>query len=193
MSELSAEQVVDIAIPGELQLSANGSRVAYVLQTGGKKDEHGVSALWVAPVDGSTPPRQFTNGESKDSSPQWSPDGRQLAFLSDRARRGTAQLYALPVDGGEARLLGNKESKQEVKQFAWSPGGGQIAFSSADEPSEEDERREKERDDAQVYGEKRSPLWLSTVSTPKVESPGDWPVARPTVSSNCSRCTISSR
>ncbi|GCE07423.1 S9 family peptidase [Dictyobacter aurantiacus] len=154
MSDLSAEQVVDIARPGGIELSADGSRVAYVVSTGGKKDEHGVSALWVAPIDGSAPPRQFTSGESKESSPRWSPDGRQLAFLSDRAERGTAALYLLPIDGGEARRLGDKESKREVKQFAWSPGGGQIAFSSADEPDEEEERREKERDDANVYGER---------------------------------------
>lgn len=47
-----------------------------------------------------------------------------------------------------------RENKRGVEQFAWSPGGGQIAFTSVDEPDEEDERREKERDDAQVYGEK---------------------------------------
>ncbi|GCE21672.1 S9 family peptidase [Dictyobacter kobayashii] len=154
MSELNAEQIVDLTTPGELQLSADGARVAYVLQAGSKKDEHGASSLWVVPTDGSAPTRQFTSGEAKDSSPGWSPDGRQLAFLSDRAKRGTAQLYALPVDGGEARLLGDKESKQAVKQFAWSPGGGLIAFSSADEQTEDEERREKERDDVNVYGER---------------------------------------
>jgi hypothetical protein len=41
-----------------------------------------------------------------------------------------------------------------VDDFAWSPGGGQIAFTRVDEPTEEDEKEEKERDDACIYGEK---------------------------------------
>ena len=45
-------------------------------------------------------------------------------------------------------------NKRGVQTFAWSPDGRTIAFTSPDEPSDEDKRREKERDYAQVYGER---------------------------------------
>jgi dipeptidyl aminopeptidase/acylaminoacyl peptidase len=154
MAGISAEQIADLAIPCEAQIAPDGRRVAYRLRPLSKKDEHMSSALWIADLDSGQAPRQFTAGEAEDSTPQWSPDGRQIAFLSDRARRSTAQLYLIDASGGEARALTSREHKKAVEQFAWSPGGGHIAFSSADEPSEEDERREKERDDANVYGER---------------------------------------
>jgi dipeptidyl aminopeptidase/acylaminoacyl peptidase len=138
----------------DVQLSPDGRRVAYALVPASKREEHGMSAIWIADVDGARPPRQFSAGTAADRRPQWSPDGRRLAFLSDRVTRGTAQLYIIDVDGGEARPLTPSKNKRAVLSFAWSPDGSRIAFTSADEPTDEDERREKERDDADVYGER---------------------------------------
>ncbi|BCL80678.1 acylaminoacyl-peptidase [Ktedonobacteria bacterium brp13] len=164
MSELTAEQIVDLAVPIDLQISPDGSQVAYTLNPLSKKDEHGTSNIWVAPIDGSSPAQQFTSGDTKDHRPQWSPDGRHLALLSDRSQRGTAQLYLLPVNGGEARPLTSKDNEKAVEQFVWSPRGGQIAFTSADEPSEEDKKRTQERDDARVYGERHPYARLRLIS-----------------------------
>lgn len=155
MTELTAALIADISLPQTLQLSPDGRYVAYTLRPLSKKEEHATSAIWLAPTNASHPARQFTRGDVADSNPQWSPDGSQIAFLSDRAKRGTSQLYLIPTDGGEAQPLTPTTNKKAVSTFAWSPAGGHIAFTSADEPTEEDERREKERDDAQVYGERR--------------------------------------
>ena len=154
MTDITAALIADLSMPQELQLSPDGKYVAYTLKPLSKKDEHATSSIWLVPTDASQPARQFTRGEVADSRPQWSPDGGQIAFLSDRAKRGTVQLYVIATDGGEAQSLTPSENKKAIETFVWSPGGGQIAFTSADEPTEEDERCEKERDDAQVYGER---------------------------------------
>jgi dipeptidyl aminopeptidase/acylaminoacyl peptidase len=154
MPELTPELIVDQANLSEPDLSPDGATAVYVVRASGKREEHPTSALWIAPSDGSAEPRPFTAGLAEDRRPRWAPDGRSVAFLSDRAKRGTAQLYLIPVNGGEARPLQAKPGSRPVLDFAWSPDGTRIAFSSADEPTEEEQRREKERDDPDVWGER---------------------------------------
>ncbi|HLI51776.1 MAG TPA: S9 family peptidase [Thermomicrobiaceae bacterium] len=127
--------------------------------------DHPESALWIAAIDGSQPAEQFTWPDGADHAPRWSLDGHAIAFLSDRANRGVDSLYLISPDGGEARCL--VERKRSITAFDWSPDGRQIAFLAPDNPTEEDERRQRERDDAKVYGEDWHPnrLWLVDVST----------------------------
>src|SRR5207244_1818075 len=80
------------------------------------------TAIWVAPLDGFSEPRQFTSGERNDGSPRWSPDGRWLAFVSNRdgedEKKAKGQLYVLPADGGEPRrLTDGKESVEALYEL----------------------------------------------------------------------------
>lgn len=154
MAELTAEMIVDCSLPDEVHIAPGGEQVVYTLVPKSKKGEHESSALWIASTDHQRETRQFTAGEAHNYHPRWSPDSKKIAFLSDRAKRGTAQLYLIAADGGEAQALTSTENKKGVNAFAWSPGGGQIAFTSADEPTEDEEKKEQARDDARVYGEK---------------------------------------
>src|SRR4051794_16263540 len=66
------------------QLSPDGERVAYSVSHVDPKEEKEYSAIWLLTLaSGET--RQFTSGTAKDSNPQWSPDGKQIAFLSTRS------------------------------------------------------------------------------------------------------------
>jgi dipeptidyl aminopeptidase/acylaminoacyl peptidase len=152
MPELTAEMIVDQSRPEELDLSPDGQYVAYSVTPHSKREEHPTATVWVAPTDGSSAPRQFTTGTAQDHAPRWSPDGSTIAFLSDRANRGTAALYLIAASGGEARPLTSTSNKKSIESFAWSPDGAYIAFTAADEPDAEETRREKGRDDADVYG-----------------------------------------
>lgn len=154
MTDLTAELIADMVLPLDVVISPDGRWVAYGVTPFSKREEHPTSAVWLVALAGSSPPRQLTAGQANDTSPRWSPDGQSLAFLSDRATRGTAQLYVIAIDGGEARPLTPTKNKRPVLGFKWSPDGQTIAFWSADEPTEDDERREKEKDDPQVFGER---------------------------------------
>src|SRR5205814_10095231 len=79
-----------------------------------------------APTAGGTPV-EFTRGPTRDSAPRWSPDGAQLAFLSDRAG-GERQLYVMSVRGGEPRQLTSLAA--HAGTGSWSPDGRKIAFSA---------------------------------------------------------------
>ncbi|KAB8145066.1 S9 family peptidase [Chloroflexia bacterium SDU3-3] len=102
--------------------------------------------IWAVPTSGGEP-RPYTSGTRSDSSPTWSPDGRTLAFLSDRDG-GLAQVYLLPRAGGEARRL--VQTAGCIHEIAWSPDGTKIGILMSDpEPADALERRRRGDDAAE--------------------------------------------
>ena len=90
---LTAELLVDSAVPQPPAISPDGRWVAYLVTTVGTR-EHKLSELWVAPADASSPPARLTGGTAWVSLPRWA-SGLSLAFLlvrwpaaPDRPRRG---------------------------------------------------------------------------------------------------------
>lgn len=144
--------LVTLSVASDPQISPDGTRVAYVADPYSIDPERPRRAIWIAPTDGSVPARPLTSSAGRDGRPRWSPDGRTLAFLSDRQEKGVDALYLLPLDGGEARLL--LERKRGIKDYQWSADGSLLCVRTFDEPDEEEDRRLKERDDAEVYGER---------------------------------------
>src|ERR1700685_1128690 len=88
------------------QISPDGSKIVYALVKVTAKHDNYETALWMAPATGG-PARQVTSGPH-DSSAQWSPDGKVLAFLRATEKDGKPeppQIYLLAMEGGEARAL----------------------------------------------------------------------------------------
>lgn len=109
-------------------LSPDGSQVAFVVRWTSFEHNTRLSRVWLAPVDGSAPPRPASGGEH-DSAPEWSPDGRELAFVSRRGeKKGEATLHVLPVEGGETRTVATM--KEAVDRVRWSPDGRWLGFLS---------------------------------------------------------------
>jgi dipeptidyl aminopeptidase/acylaminoacyl peptidase len=152
MSELTAEMIVDARVAEGVAVSPDGTRVAYAIAPSGQLEEHPLSAIWIATTDGSLPPAKLTAGTANDGAPRWAPEGDALYFLSDRAKRGTCQLYRIPLDGGEAEALTDWEPG--IVAATPLPGGTSVAVIAVDVDTEEDKKRKEERDDAEVYGQR---------------------------------------
>jgi len=68
--ELTAELVVDGAVPSQPVISPDGCWVAYVVAAVGRRAERRSCALWVAAADGGSPPRKLTAGMAADFGPR---------------------------------------------------------------------------------------------------------------------------
>jgi dipeptidyl aminopeptidase/acylaminoacyl peptidase len=118
------------------QISADGSRIAFVRVTVDEKKDQYDTSIWLASADGREAPRQITAGP-RDSAARWSPDGRTLAFVRSVERDGRAQppqVHLLSMIGGEARAI--TSLPRGAANPAWSPDGKTIAFSSQAFPDE---------------------------------------------------------
>ncbi|MFJ8236687.1 S9 family peptidase [Ureibacillus sp. NPDC094379] len=69
---------------------------------------------------------QWTFGKEKIANPQWSPNGQQVAFISNRDEKN--RLYIINKDGGEPKKISTFDS--EVESFLWSPCGEKIWITS---------------------------------------------------------------
>src|SRR5262245_9599241 len=84
------------------QPSPDGRWIAYVVTDVSHAENRSNSDLWLVPTDGGAP-RRLTDAPKVDRHPTWSPDGKWLAFESNRD--GESQIYVIRVNGGKARKL----------------------------------------------------------------------------------------
>ncbi len=140
---ISAEDLYRIEILSEPRIAPDGKHVLYCQQRVDKKTEKKYTNLWMVPTSGGLP-KQFTYGDQTDSSPRWSADGKQIAFLSNRGNKDKPkQIYIIPFDGGEARPL--TEIEGEIELIGWSPDGRKLLCAIRKTDAEELEREKDEQ------------------------------------------------
>ena len=107
------------------EISPDGKLIVFTRSWVDKVKDERASNIWIVDVDG-VRIRELTTGNWRDSQPVWSPDGKRIAFLSDRD--GTNQLHVLWVDTREVAQLTHLE--QAPSGIRWSPDGKSIAFTA---------------------------------------------------------------
>jgi dipeptidyl aminopeptidase/acylaminoacyl peptidase len=159
---LTPEAAINMHFLTDLQLSPDGTRLAFVVSEAPKGDKR-AQHVWMYDKNGDVA-RQFTYSSKSETNPRWSPDGRQLAFLSNRGG-DEQQLYLMSSTGGEA--FARTKGKSNIKSFAWSKDGKYIAYIAPNAKTEEEEKKEKDKNDARVADkdDKRSRIWLLPIDS----------------------------
>jgi dipeptidyl aminopeptidase/acylaminoacyl peptidase len=135
---LTMRDLLAFRIVSSPALSRDGRRVAFVVAEADFQQSRYRTDIWVVETEGGKP-RPFTRSAEDESLPRWSPDGRWLAFLSNRPgrasearqeedeeRRPKNQVWIMPSDGGEAVQLTNAE--EGVIAYDWSPDSRTIIY-----------------------------------------------------------------
>jgi len=155
------------------EIAPEGKRVVYEVSRTNWEDNAFERDLWIADtVTGEG--RQLTASKKSSTNAAWSPDGKWIAFLSDRPGQisgtpeGKKQIYLIAADGGEARQLTKVETGVNI--FAWAPDSKRMAFSADDpEPKAMKDRKEKYGDYEVVHADyNMAHLW--TLEIPAGES-----------------------
>jgi dipeptidyl aminopeptidase/acylaminoacyl peptidase len=123
-------QVREVADP---QITGDGQWVAYTVTTHSLRGDKNETRIWMVPAAGGEAIPLTAEGVSSWH-PRWSPDGRYLAFLSDR-KDDKDQVWVLDRRGGEAQRL--VETVQDVHDFAWSPDSKRLVLLLQDPSPEE--------------------------------------------------------
>jgi dipeptidyl aminopeptidase/acylaminoacyl peptidase len=157
---LTIDQGLSLQLAQSPRISPDGRLVAYEVRSTNWEDNTFETEIWIA-VTSSGDRFALTHSKRSSGAPRWSPDGKRIAFLSDR--EGKEQIYLISPAGGEAEQLTHFESG--VNAMEWSPDGRRIAFLAADPESKaQKDRREKYGEFTEVkQNEVMSHLWLVEV------------------------------
>lgn len=140
-----AETLCGLELPKKVKISPNRKHVVYSssLQAGLRKGKLRLSTLWIASTTEPISARKLTSGNYFDVEPVWHPDGNQILFVSDRNSPGKpSAIFALRLDGGDARQLTPASEKEPINGFSLSPDGKKLAYISPDPKTKEEQENE---------------------------------------------------
>ena len=123
---MTFEDLAAVKRIGAPQVSPDGRWIAYDMSTIDLAANVRKSAIWLMAANGSNP-RQLTDGAKQDEGPAWSPDGKTLAYVSNR-EGGAKQVYLLDVAAGTSRKLTNLSGGASTVR--WVPDGSGVVFTS---------------------------------------------------------------
>jgi dipeptidyl aminopeptidase/acylaminoacyl peptidase len=171
-------QSLDMATVGGARISPDGRHIVYEQTTTNWTDNAFDTTLWLADV-ASGERRPLTLAVKSSLGAAWSPDGRWIAFVSDRpaplakSPAGKRQLYVMPADGGEAQQVAVFE--KGVNDYEWTPDSlGFVVSAEAPDPKAMKDRKETFGDYHVIHADYGMiHLWKATL--PQVDASGRLP------------------
>jgi dipeptidyl aminopeptidase/acylaminoacyl peptidase len=172
------DQLLSIKSVARPRISPSGRFVVYERTETDWNDNAYVTHLWLADVQ-SGRSFQLTGGKKSSDSAQWSPDGRWIAFLTEReagavvppppsaekteGKPDVRQIWLISPLGGEAWALTKHRAK--IDSFRWSEDGKRIAFTAPVPESKAMKDRKEKYSDYEVFEEdfEQNQLWLVDV------------------------------
>ena len=120
---LTTETFFEMESVGNPSISPDGKLIIFTRSWVDKMNDQTRSNLWLVDVEGKRV-RELTHGNWRDYSPVWSPDGKKIAFLSDRD--GSTQIHVMWLDTREVAQLTHLE--RAPSNIVWAPDGKHLAF-----------------------------------------------------------------
>ncbi len=173
--KFTIKDMLSISVPSQIDISPDGKFVVFVLSKADFEESKYTSDLYIVSTE-TGEVKQLTFSKENERMPKFSPDGKLIAFLSDRKtaadeKETKTQIWLLPVDGGEAYKLTN--APEGVISFSWMPDGKNIIYLTQETlPKPEKEKKERDKklkfDPTVVDKEKyRKEFYLVDVKTKK--------------------------
>jgi acylaminoacyl-peptidase len=173
-----------------VRLSPDGNAVVISTERADWEKNRWRDDLWLYRVEGPGGSLVQLTQSGHDTDPQWSPDGRWIAFLSDRpaprageesssapddpAKREVSQLYVIPSTGGEAFPL--TSGGEEVHAFAWAEDSQSLFFATrAHWSKQQEEQYKKEWKDVVQFreSERGDAIWTVRIKAVQENGPAD--------------------
>jgi len=123
---LDMKTYLEMESVGSPNISPDGRMILFTRGAVDKMNDRNMSNLLMVDVEGNRI-RELTQGNFNVSSPTWSPDGKRIAFLSNKS--GTNQIHMMWLDTREVVKLTNLE--HSPGGLRWSPDGKMVAFTSS--------------------------------------------------------------
>ncbi|MCX6615804.1 MAG: S9 family peptidase [Acidobacteria bacterium] len=148
----SIEKLLSLERISDPQASPDGTKVLFAVTSPDVARNTRPSQIWRAPLEGGAP-QQVTREGTRNQRARWSPDGKRIAWISNRG--GSQQVWLMDADGGNARQL--TDLPTEADGLMWSPDGRRLLFTSDVDPECRDmtcnKRKQEERERDAVKAE----------------------------------------
>ncbi|MFN3134294.1 MAG: prolyl oligopeptidase family serine peptidase [Candidatus Kryptonium sp.] len=146
--KFTIKDMLSIKVASQMDISLDGRSIVFVLSKADFEESKYKTDLYLVSTE-SGEVRQLTFSNEDELNPKFSPDGRFIAFISNRKsdpqeKETKNQIWLLPVDGGEAFKLTN--APEGVISFQWMPDGKNILYLTQETlPKPEKEKKERDK------------------------------------------------